>query len=103
LPIGQKIALDYLETYVVYCPMQAPASYNLSRVMEEIKKQQQMHATKPGASMHFQLSWPSSGQAWSGELNAGGDRQSKEANLTIKSRPLSPDLDHDAHLRPRHA
>jgi hypothetical protein len=49
--------------------MQAPASYNLSRFMEEIKKQQQKHPTKPGASMHFQLSRLSSGQAY-GELNA---------------------------------
>ena len=46
LPIGQKLALDHLETYVTYPPMQAPASYNLSQVMEEIKKQQQMHSTK---------------------------------------------------------
>ena len=46
LPIGQKLALDHLETYVTYPPMQAPASYNLSQVMEEIKKQQQMHANK---------------------------------------------------------
>ena len=48
LAIGQKLALDHLETYVAYPPMQAPASYNLSQVMEEIKKQQQMHSTKPG-------------------------------------------------------
>jgi hypothetical protein len=49
LPIGQKLALDHLETYVAYPPMQAPASYNLSQVMEEIKEQQQqMHSTNPG-------------------------------------------------------
>ena len=46
LPIGQKLALDHLETYVAYPPLQAPASYNLSQVMEEIKKQQQMHSSK---------------------------------------------------------
>jgi arylsulfatase len=49
LPSGQKVALDRLETYVAYPPMQAPASYNLSQVMEEIKEQQQqMHSTNPG-------------------------------------------------------
>ena len=45
MPIGQKLALDHLETYVKFPPMQAPASYNLSQVMEEIKKQKQMHST----------------------------------------------------------
>ena len=46
LPIGQKLALDHLETYIAYPPMQAPASYNLSQVMEEIQKQKQMHSNK---------------------------------------------------------
>jgi hypothetical protein len=46
LPIGQKLALDHLETYVAFPPMQAPASYNLSQVMAEIEKQKQMHTTK---------------------------------------------------------
>ena len=50
LPIGQKLALDHLETYVSYPPMQAPASYNLSQVMAEIEKQKQMHTTKGHAS-----------------------------------------------------
>lgn len=37
LPIGQQIALRYLESYVRYPPMQAPPSYNLSQVMEQIQ------------------------------------------------------------------
>ena len=45
LPIGQKLALNHLETYVKYPPLQAPASYNLSQVMEEINAQKRMHAT----------------------------------------------------------
>jgi len=50
LPIGQKLALDHLETYVSYPPLQAPASYNLSQVMEEIKQQQQMHSKSQAGS-----------------------------------------------------
>ncbi len=50
LSIGQKLALDHLETYVAYPPMQAPASYNLSQVMDEIQKQKQMHSTKAAAA-----------------------------------------------------
>ena len=46
LPIGQRLALQHLESYVTYPPMQAPASYNLSQVMAEIQKQQQMHSTQ---------------------------------------------------------
>jgi arylsulfatase A-like enzyme len=49
LPIGQKMALDHLETYSAFPPLQAPASYNLSQVMEEINAQKRMHTTKPTA------------------------------------------------------
>ena len=45
LPIGQRLALQELETYEKFPPMQAPASYNLSQVMEEIHTQKRMHAT----------------------------------------------------------
>ena len=45
LPIGQRLALQHLDTYIDYPPMQAPASYNLSQVMEEINAQKRMHAT----------------------------------------------------------
>ena len=39
LPIGQALWLTELETYTAFPPMQDPASYNLSQVIEEIKKQ----------------------------------------------------------------
>jgi arylsulfatase len=46
LPIGQRLALNHLETYVKYPPLQAPASYNLAQVMEEIQKQQREHQNR---------------------------------------------------------
>jgi hypothetical protein len=48
LPIGQKLALNHLETYSKFPPLQAPASYNLSQVMVEINEQKRMH-TKSAA------------------------------------------------------
>ncbi len=39
LPIGQQIAFQYLESYEKYPPMQAPPSYNLAQVMEQIEAQ----------------------------------------------------------------
>ncbi len=39
LPIGQLIALKHLETFEEFPPMQAPPSYNLSQVMEQIEAQ----------------------------------------------------------------
>ncbi len=38
LPIGQSLWLKELETYQTYPPMQDPASYNLTQVMNELKK-----------------------------------------------------------------
>jgi arylsulfatase A-like enzyme len=38
LPLGQKLALEHLETYRVFPPLQAPSSYNLNQVEEEIRK-----------------------------------------------------------------
>ena len=38
LPIGQSLWLKELETYQEFPPMQDPASYNLSQVMNELKK-----------------------------------------------------------------
>jgi arylsulfatase len=37
LPIGQKLWLDWFETLKAFPPMQPPASYNLTQVMEQIK------------------------------------------------------------------
>jgi arylsulfatase len=39
LPIGQQIALRHLETFEEFPPMQAPPSYNLAQVMEQIQAQ----------------------------------------------------------------
>ena len=38
LPMGQALWLKELETYQEFPPMQDPASYNLSQVMNEMKK-----------------------------------------------------------------
>jgi arylsulfatase len=40
LPIGQALWLKELETYINFPPLQDPASYNLSQVMEQMKKAQ---------------------------------------------------------------
>ena len=37
LPIGQQLWLDWFETLKQFPPLQAPASYNLTQVMEQIK------------------------------------------------------------------
>jgi arylsulfatase len=39
LPIGQALWLRELETYVKFPPMQDPASYNLTQVMDQLKNQ----------------------------------------------------------------
>ncbi len=38
LPIGQALWLKELESYIPYPPMQDPATYNLTQVMEQVKK-----------------------------------------------------------------
>lgn len=40
LPIGQQLWLKHLESYIKYPPLQEAASYNLSQVIEEVKKAQ---------------------------------------------------------------
>ena len=37
LPIGQQLWLEWFETLRAFPPMQAPESYNLSQVMDQIK------------------------------------------------------------------
>ena len=39
LPIGQALWLKELESYVEFPPLQDPASYNLTQVYEQVKKQ----------------------------------------------------------------
>jgi hypothetical protein len=43
LPIGQRLAMEEPESYVTYPPLQAPASYNLQQVMNEIDAQRREH------------------------------------------------------------
>ena len=38
LPIGQQLWLQHLSSYEKFPPLQAPESYNLSQVLEEVKK-----------------------------------------------------------------
>jgi arylsulfatase A-like enzyme len=38
LPLGQKLALEHLETYKAFPPLQAPESYNLNQVEQELRK-----------------------------------------------------------------
>jgi len=37
LPIGQQLWLQWLETLKAFPPMQAPESYNLSQVLDQVK------------------------------------------------------------------
>jgi arylsulfatase len=37
LPIGQQLWLKWFETLKAFPPLQKPASYNLSQVMEQMK------------------------------------------------------------------
>jgi arylsulfatase len=46
LPIGQQLALKFLESYETYPPLQAPPSYNLAQVMEQIDAQKRAITTK---------------------------------------------------------
>ena len=46
LPIGQVLWLKELESYVAFPPMQDPASYNLSQVLEEVKKEGARHPSE---------------------------------------------------------
>ena len=38
LPIGQALWLRELETYANFPPLQAPSSYNLDQVMQQVRK-----------------------------------------------------------------
>jgi hypothetical protein len=45
LPIGQQLWLGHLLTYEKFPPLQAPESYNLSQVIEQVKKANAEHAS----------------------------------------------------------
>jgi len=44
MPLGQQLWLKELESYLTYPPLQAPETYNLSQVIQEVKK---MHGNNP--------------------------------------------------------
>ena len=46
LPIGQLLWLKELESYVAFPPMQDPASYNLTQVLNQIKQQGHRHPSE---------------------------------------------------------
>ena len=43
LPLGQQLWLQELESYQKFPPLQAPESYNLSQVLDEVKKANSSH------------------------------------------------------------
>jgi arylsulfatase len=45
LPIGQRLWEAHLMSYEKFPPLQAPESYNLSQVLEEVKKANASHAS----------------------------------------------------------
>ena len=45
LPIGQQLWLKQLASYEKFPPLQAPESYNLSGIIEQVKKANASHAS----------------------------------------------------------
>jgi hypothetical protein len=45
LPIGQQLWLKELESYVKFPPLQEAASYNLSQILEQVKKMNAQHSS----------------------------------------------------------
>jgi arylsulfatase len=45
LHIGQQLWMKHLQTYEKFPPLQAPESYNLSQVMEQVKAANAGHAS----------------------------------------------------------
>ena len=46
LPIGQALWLKELETYIPFPPMQDPATYNLTQVMQQVQKMKERRADR---------------------------------------------------------
>jgi hypothetical protein len=44
LPIGQQLWMEELSSYEKFPPLQAPESYNLSQILEQVKKANANHA-----------------------------------------------------------
>ena len=45
LPIGQQLWLEHLMSYEKFPPLQAPETYNLSQILEQVKKANASHAS----------------------------------------------------------
>jgi arylsulfatase len=45
LPIGQQLWLEHLMSYEKYPPLQAPESYNLSGILEQVRKANMSHGS----------------------------------------------------------
>jgi hypothetical protein len=45
LSIGQQLWLEHLESYVKFPPLEAPESYNLSGIIDRMKRAQSMSHT----------------------------------------------------------
>ena len=45
LPIGQQLWLEHLQSYEKFPPLQAPETYNLSGILEQVKKANASHAS----------------------------------------------------------
>jgi hypothetical protein len=43
LPIGQQLWMEELTSYEKFPPLQAPESYNLSEILQQVKKAQASH------------------------------------------------------------
>jgi hypothetical protein len=46
LPIGQLLWTKELESYIKYAPLQAPETYNLTQVLEQVKKYGAKHMSQ---------------------------------------------------------
>ena len=46
LPVGQQLWLKELESYSTFPPLQDPASYNLSSILEQVKKMGNKHPSQ---------------------------------------------------------
>jgi hypothetical protein len=44
MPLGQQLWLQHLESYATFPPLQAPETYNLTQVLQQVKKQ---HESNP--------------------------------------------------------
>jgi arylsulfatase len=45
LPIGQQLWLEHLTSYEKYPPLQTPESYNLTGILDQVKKSNASHAS----------------------------------------------------------